>query len=151
MLNSDSEEDEQVSNIFSKKQPELKQEITIGEPSSNIFSKAPEPKQFTVLSKTSSFIGEETKMFERQMSISRPSVMSDILTEDDNMFGYLEKQSPSFHKRWQKRMFVLTNKTLKYFKTETDYYEGKPPKGVLNFQQIWIEPTFEQQGFRINL
>ena len=57
----------------------------------------------------------------------------DVLTEDDKYKGFLEKQSPSFLKRWQKRYFVLENKMLKYFKNKSDYDSNKIPKGVLNF------------------
>ena len=46
-------------------------------------------------------------------------------------------------KHWQKRYFVLERKVLKYFKSEADYHSLKPPKGVLNFQQIWVEPEFK--------
>ena len=63
----------------------------------------------------------------------------------------MEKQSPSFLKRWQKRYFVLSKKMLRYYKSEADYNAGKPPKGVLNFQQIWIEPEFQDLQHKINL
>ena len=87
----------------------------------------------------------------RNISISRPSMISDVLTEDDNYEGILEKQSPSFLKRWQKRYFVLCKKMLKYYKTEADFRIGKPPKGVLNFQQIWIEPKFQEKERKMDL
>jgi hypothetical protein len=80
--------------------------------------------------------------FVRTVSIARPSIRSDILTEDDSIQGTLHKQSPSFLKPWQKRYFILEKKMLRYFKNEHDYKSNKPPKGVLNFQQIWIEPNF---------
>ena len=48
----------------------------------------------------------------------------------------MEKKSPSFHKRWQKRYFVLENRMLKYYKTMQEYEQSKPAKGVLNFQQV---------------
>jgi len=89
--------------------------------------------------------------FQRTISIARPSLRNDILSEDDFMSGVMEKQSPSLLKRWQKRYFVLSNKVLKYFKTEQDYLQLKPPKGVLNFQQIWIEPEFKDLQMKIFL
>lgn len=46
----------------------------------------------------------------------------------------MDKQSPSFHKAWQKRYFVLDKKILKYFKNKADYEAQKPPKGAINFQ-----------------
>jgi hypothetical protein len=57
----------------------------------------------------------------------------DILTADDFHKGMMDKQSPKFFKQWQKRYFVLEAKTLKYYKTQTDYDKKKPPKGVVNF------------------
>lgn len=38
--------------------------------------------------------------FDRHVSISRPSIMKDTLTELDSYEGIMEKQSPSFHKSW---------------------------------------------------
>jgi len=55
--------------------------------------------------------------FMRTLSIARPSFQYDALTDDDLNHGYIEKQSPSFLKRWQKRYFVLERKMIKYFKT----------------------------------
>jgi len=69
----------------------------------------------------------------RTLSLARPSIRNDALGEEDSHKGYLEKQSPSFLKHWQKRYFVLERKMLKYFKNEAEYNNGKPPKGVLNF------------------
>ena len=51
--------------------------------------------------------------FVRTISIARPSLRNDVLSEDDFMKGILEKQSPSLLKRWQKRYFVLSNRVLK--------------------------------------
>lgn len=45
----------------------------------------------------------------------------------------MEKKSPSFHKIWQKRYFVLDKRVLKYYKNKQDYISRKPPKGVINF------------------
>ena len=59
--------------------------------------------------------------------------MSDVLTKDDFCEGYIEKQSPSFHKMWQKRYFVLKDRMLFYYKTKQDYDENKSCKGVINF------------------
>ena len=69
----------------------------------------------------------------RTISVARPSIRKDVLTAEDRQQGIMEKQSPSFHKRWQKRYFVLDNRMLKYYKTEQDFLSSKPPKGVLNF------------------
>lgn len=70
---------------------------------------------------------------------------------EDRHEGYIEKQSPSFHKRWQKRYFVLDNRVLKYYKLQSDFLNAKPPKGVLNFQQIHVEPGFKDLQFKIDL
>jgi len=40
---------------------------------------------------------------------------------------------------------------LKYFKSEADYNNLKPPKGVLNFQQIWVELEFKDIQMKIDL
>jgi hypothetical protein len=52
----------------------------------------------------------------------------------------MEKQSPNILKTWQKRYFVLEKRILKYFKSKEEFLAQKPPKGVINFQQIWVEP-----------
>lgn len=70
----------------------------------------------------------------RNISVSRPSMISDLLTKDDFCEGVIEKQSPSFHKMWQKRYFVLKNRMLFYYKTKADYEQHKTCKGVINFQ-----------------
>ena len=75
----------------------------------------------------------------------------DILTEDDSHSGYIEKQSPSLLKLWQKRFFILDKKVLKYFKSQSDIEKGKPPRGVINFQQIWIVPVFKESQLKIDL
>ena len=58
----------------------------------------------------------KSNSFIRTMSLARPSIRKDVLTAEDRHEGYMEKQSPSFHKRWQKRYFVLDYKMLKYYK-----------------------------------
>jgi len=55
------------------------------------------------------------------ISVCRPSILSDVLTKDDFFEGLLEKQSPSFHKMWQKRYFVLKDRIFYYYKTKADY------------------------------
>jgi hypothetical protein len=87
----------------------------------------------------------------RTLSLARPSIRNDALNEEDSHRGVIEKQSPSFLKHWQKRYFVLERKMLKYFKNEADYMSGKPPKGVLNFQQIWVEVDFKDIQMKIDL
>ena len=42
----------------------------------------------------------EDDSFVRTVSIARPSVRSDLLTEDDSLAGNMHKQSPSFLKQW---------------------------------------------------
>ena len=59
--------------------------------------------------------------------------MSDVLTKDDVNEGVLEKQSPSFHKMWQKRYFVLKDRMLFYYKTKQEYEQDKTCKGIINF------------------
>ena len=76
---------------------------------------------------------EDDHSFIRTVSIARPSVRSDLLTEDDTLAGYMQKQSPSFLKQWQKRYFLLEKKMLKYYKSDKAHFDGKPPKGVINF------------------
>lgn len=88
---------------------------------------------------------------ERNFSLSRPSIIKDNLTEDDYCTGWLEKQQPKMLRRWQKRFFVLDKKLIKYYKNKDDYMDKKQPKGVLNLKQIWINPTFNQSGFKIDL
>ena len=43
---------------------------------------------------------EDDHSFVRTVSIARPSVRSDLLTEDDSLAGFMQKQSPSFLKQW---------------------------------------------------
>ena len=62
---------------------------------------------------------------ERTISIARPSIKNEILTENDSHKGWMMKQSPSFLKSWQKRYFVLVAKMLKYYKTQNDYDSKK--------------------------
>lgn len=71
--------------------------------------------------------------------LSRPTVIDDQLTNEDFHQGIMEKRSPSFHKRMQKRYFVLRNRMLFYYKSEEHYKENMPIKGVLNFQQVCFE------------
>ena len=44
--------------------------------------------------------GGENLLYSRNISVSRPSVISDVLTKDDFYEGIIEKQSPSFIKLW---------------------------------------------------
>ena len=46
---------------------------------------------------------------------------------------------------------MLGDKKLKYYKSEKHYQSDQFPKGVLNFQQIWIEPIFKQSELKIDL
>ena len=73
------------------------------------------------------------------------------ITEDDFYQGMLWKQQPVFPRRWQKRFFVLDTKVLKYYKSKQDYETNKLPKGVINFQQIWVEAELVEKEFKINL
>lgn len=70
---------------------------------------------------------------------------------DPVMQGYVEKQSPSVFKRWQKRYFVLKHKIIRYYKKEEDYRDKKVPKGVVNLNMIWVEPKFVPASLRIDL
>ena len=87
----------------------------------------------------------------RSYSISKPTIPKDVLTTDDSHAGLIEKQSPSFHKRWQKRYFVLDKKILKYFKNKADFDSQKPPKGAINFSQIWITMSSKKDSKKIDL
>ena len=84
---------------------------------------------------TKSNLSANSLTYKRQVSVSRTSVKNtfDKLTNMDFCQGVLEKQSPSFHKFWQKRYFVLKNRMLFYYKTKADFEENKTSKGVLNF------------------
>ncbi len=46
----------------------------------------------------------------------------------------MEKKSPNFIKRWQKRYFVLDKRILKYYKNRKNYENFLEPKGVINFE-----------------
>lgn len=98
-----------------------------------------------------SAVAQQQTPYTRTMSLSRPSIASDKLTEDDSCSGWVEKQSPSLLKRWQKRYFVLEQKVIKYYKSDQDYYLKKPPKGVINLMQIWVDPTFMDLQLKIDL
>ena len=50
-----------------------------------------------------------------------PTNELDSLQDLDKNQDYMEKKSPSFHKSWQKRYFVLDKRVLKYYKTKNDY------------------------------
>ena len=73
------------------------------------------------------------------------------INEFDFHEDFMEKQSPSFHKRWQKRYFVLNNCVLKYYKNKADFKNYLPPKGVINFQQVCVEGEYLDEQFKINL
>lgn len=60
----------------------------------------------------------ENHLITRNISVSRPSMISDLMTKNDFYEGVIEKQSPSFHKMWQKRYFVLKNRILFYYKSK---------------------------------
>ena len=45
----------------------------------------------------------------------------------------------------------MDTKILKYYKSEAEYYNGKPPKGVINFQQVWVEGDYNEKQLKINL
>lgn len=40
---------------------------------------------------------------------------------------------------------------LKYFKSEQDYKNLKPPKGVINFSQIWVQVDLKETQYKIDL
>lgn len=42
---------------------------------------------------------KESQSF-KEPPVSRPSIRNNTLTADDSHEGLMEKQSPSFHKRW---------------------------------------------------
>jgi hypothetical protein len=87
-------------------------------------------RNFRLTIQGTSVLGEvPTKM---TLSVTQNNI-SDTLSERDFHKGHLEKKSPSFHRLWQKRFFVLENRVLKYYKTEQDYNEKRPPKGVIDF------------------
>ena len=73
------------------------------------------------------------------------------INEFDFHEDFMDKQSPSFHKRWQKRYFVLNNCILKYYKNKADFKNYLPPKGVINFQQVCVEEEYIDEHFKINL
>lgn len=67
-------------------------------------------------------------------------MISEKLTIDDFHEGYLDKMRPKFtlFTKWQSRYFVLTNRMLKYYKSQEEYFEQKAPKGVINFNQVSV-------------
>ena len=73
------------------------------------------------------------------------------VTDNDFWQGIMSKQQPVFPRQWQKRYFVLDTKILKYYKNKSDYDQNKLPKGVLNFNQIWIEDEYIDKDKKINL
>ena len=73
------------------------------------------------------------------------------VTDNDFWQGIMSKQQPVFPRQWQKRYFVLDTKILKYYKNKSDYDQNKLPKGVLNFNQIWIEGEYIDKDKKINL
>ena len=76
---------------------------------------------------------DDTNALQRNISVCRPSIMSDVLTKDYFFVGWVEKQSPSLFKVWQKRYFVLKDRMLFYYKTKADYDQNKTCKGIINF------------------
>lgn len=66
--------------------------------------------------------------------------------------GELEKLSPKLGLGiWQKRYFVISHSILRYYKNRKDCYENKPPKGILNFQQVQVDYRFQQEKRIIEL
>lgn len=66
--------------------------------------------------------------------------------------GEVEKQSPKMNlKIWQKRYFVLSHRILRYYKNQRECYENKPPKGIINFQQVLVNYKFQDDKKRIDL
>jgi hypothetical protein len=57
----------------------------------------------------------------KSVSVAKPRIVRDIFTDNDKHEDFMIKQSPSFHKAWQKRYFVLDKKILKYFKSKAEY------------------------------
>lgn len=93
----------------------------------------------------------DNALYNRNISVSRPSVIDDLLTKNDFCEGLVEKQSPSFHKMWQKRYFVLKNRMLFYYKSKADYESQKTCKGVLNFQQICVKAVYNANELKVQL
>ena len=56
--------------------------------------------------------------------------------ENENLEGAMQKQCPRFSILWQNRYYVLKHRMLRYYKSEAEYKQGKPPRGILNFQQV---------------
>lgn len=76
----------------------------------------------------------------RTLSITRTAKSnSNVLIQK----GYMSKRSPSIIQCWQRRFFILTRNRMQYYKTEQDYINKKPPRGILNFQQICIETEYK--------
>ena len=64
---------------------------------------------------------------------------------------YMEKQSPSMIKLWQKRFFVLEKRMLKYFKSHADFNQGLPPRGIINFEQVCVDREYKDIQYKIDL
>eukprot|EP00356_Strombidium_inclinatum_P008581 CAMPEP_0170499936 /NCGR_PEP_ID=MMETSP0208-20121228/33126_1 /TAXON_ID=197538 /ORGANISM="Strombidium inclinatum, Strain S3" /LENGTH=133 /DNA_ID=CAMNT_0010777729 /DNA_START=189 /DNA_END=590 /DNA_ORIENTATION=+ len=52
--------------------------------------------------------------------------------------GELYKLSPSTLKGWQRRYFLLTPDSLKYWKNKGDCFTGKPAKGTIQFDKVKV-------------
>lgn len=61
---------------------------------------------------------------------------NDTIVGTESHRGVMQKQCPSFRLLWQNRYFVLKHRMLRYYKTEEDYKRDRPPRGILNFQQV---------------
>ena len=88
----------------------------------------------------------------RTISVSNNLASRSVgLGQDDSHMEYLEKQSPSILKLWQKRFFVLGHRMIKYYKTHADFNQGQPPRGVINFEQVCVDYEFKDIQQRIDL
>ena len=65
--------------------------------------------------------------------------------------GELYKLSPNTFRGWQRRYFVLSNTTLKYYKSLKHCLDGKHPKGVISFQHIKVDLKREKKERQFSL
>lgn len=67
--------------------------------------------------------------------MKRNGTLPDTLKLPQDKVGYFMKYSPSIWAGWQKRYFVLKDRKIKYFKSDSKE-DMKVPLGVINFDHF---------------
>ena len=70
---------------------------------------------------------------------------SEVLSRTE-MKGYLVKQSGSNRNKWQRRYFVMANRTLSYYGKQEDFAQAGKPKGMMALDRCAVDaaPEMEQ-------